>query len=161
MGADKTVAVIGAGRASEAVTKLAYEVGREIGKHGAVLVCGGLTGVMEAAARGARESGGHTLGILPNYDRKSANHHIEFAIATGMGEARNVVVIATADAVIALDGAGGTLAEIGFALKLGRPVVALRAWQNLSNIEHAEEPAEAVELALRLANNPPAGTKDG
>ena len=161
MAADKTVAVIGAGRASEAVTELARAVGREIGRRSAILVCGGLTGVMEAAARGARETGGHTLGILPNYDRTSANPHIEFAIATGMGEARNVVVIATADAVIALEGAGGTLAEIGFALKLGRPVVAVRARQNLSNIEHSNEPAEAVELALRLANNPPAGTKDG
>jgi uncharacterized protein (TIGR00725 family) len=106
---------------------------------------------MEAAARGARERGGHTIGILPSYDRGSANHAIEFAIATGMGEARNAIVVASADAVIALAGEGGTLAEIGFALKLGRPLIALNSWPQLDGLHRADNAAAAVTLALELA----------
>ncbi len=121
---------------------------------GAVLVCGGLGGVMEAAAQGAREAGGHTIGILPSYDRQSANRHIEFALATGMGEARNAIVVGSADAVVALAGEGGTLAEIGFALKLKRPVVALGAWSEIAGLHRADTPAVAVTLALKLAGRP-------
>ena len=106
---------------------------------------------MEAAARGAHSVGGHTIGVLPTYDRADANPHIEFAIATGMGQARNVIVVASADAVIALEGEGGTLSDIGLAIKLGRPVVALDAWAELQQVDHANDPAEAVALALRLA----------
>ena len=124
------IAVIGGGDgASVEVLELAHKVGAEIGAHGATLICGGRGGVMEAAARGAFERGAHTVGILPGYDHGAANPHIEFAIATGMGEARNAVVIGSADAVVALAGEGGTLSEIGFALKIGRPTVALRAWR--------------------------------
>jgi len=107
--------------------------------------------VMEAAARGACERGAHTVGILPGYDHGAANPHIEIAIATGMGEARNAVVIGSADAVVALAGEGGTLSEIGFALKLGRPIVALRAWAHIDGIEHADDPAAAVGEAVRMA----------
>src|SRR5260370_13084763 len=92
------VAVIGAGDAPPAACKLAFEVGREIAHRGAVLVNGGLGGVMESAAAGAREEGGHTIGVIPGNDRRAANRHIEFAIATGIGEARNAVVLARADA---------------------------------------------------------------
>jgi uncharacterized protein (TIGR00725 family) len=106
---------------------------------------------MAAAARGAQSGGGLTVGILPGYDRQLANAHIEIAIATGMGEARNAIVVASADAVIALEGEGGTLSEIGLALKLGRPVVGLCAWQQLQMISHAADPTEAVDLALELA----------
>ena len=106
---------------------------------------------MAAAARGAQSGGGLTVGILPGYDRQLANVHIEIAIATGMGEARNAIVVASADAVIALEGEGGTLSEIGLALKLGRPVVGLCAWQQLQMISHAADPTEAVDLALELA----------
>ncbi|MGH7932903.1 MAG: hypothetical protein ACREQN_07000, partial [Candidatus Binataceae bacterium] len=95
------VAVIGAGDAPASVCKLAHAAGRALASGGVDLVCGGLGGVMEAAAAGARAAGGHTIGILPGYDRKSANPHIEFAVATGMGEARNAIVVASADAVIA------------------------------------------------------------
>ena len=108
------IAVIGGGdSASVEVLELAHKVGTEIGAHGATLICGGRGGVMEAAARGASERGAHTIGILPGYDHGAANPHIEFAIATGMGEARNAVVIGSADAVVALAGEGGTLSEIG------------------------------------------------
>jgi uncharacterized protein (TIGR00725 family) len=146
------IAVIGGGDgASVEVLELAHQVGLEIGAHGATLICGGRGGVMEASARGASERGAHTIGILPGYEHGAANPHIEFAIATGMGEARNAVVIGRADAVIALAGEGGTLSEIGFALKLGRPLVALRAWPQIEGIEHADEPEAAVGEALRMA----------
>ena len=105
------------------------------------------------AAAGALEAGGHTIGILPSYDRASANPHIEFAIATGMGEARNAIVVASADALIALAGEAGTLSEIGLALKLGRPVVALEAWPEIAGLYRAATPQAAAEQALSLAGN--------
>jgi uncharacterized protein (TIGR00725 family) len=106
---------------------------------------------MAAAARGAQSAGGLTIGILPGYDRREANPNIEIAIATGMGQARNAIVVASADSVVALEGEGGTLSEIGLALKLGRPVVGLHAWRQLEMISHADDPAAAVDLALKLA----------
>jgi uncharacterized protein (TIGR00725 family) len=146
----RTITVIGAGEASASVRKLAYEVGLEVARRGAVLINGGRTGVMEAAAAGARSVGGHTIGILPSYDRSHANRHIEFAIATGMGEARNAIIVASADAVIALEGEGGTLAEIGFAKKMRRPIVALKSWPEISGLRRAKTPAEAVTMAFKL-----------
>jgi uncharacterized protein (TIGR00725 family) len=145
------IAVIGAADASEDIRSAAREVGSAIARAGVVLVCGGRGGVMEAAAEGARAAGGHTIGILPSYDRASANPHIEFAIATGMNHARNAIVVASADAVIAMPGEAGTLSEIGLALKIGRPVVALGGWHQIDGLHHATDPETAVELALRLA----------
>jgi uncharacterized protein (TIGR00725 family) len=145
------LAVIGAGDASEEVCAMAREVGREISAHGAVLINGGRGGVMRAAAEGARDAGGHTIGIIPGYDRASANEFIEFVVATGMGEARNAIIVASSDAVIAMAGEGGTLAEIGFAKKFGRPVVALKSWPEIDGLERAANPREAVDLALKLA----------
>jgi uncharacterized protein (TIGR00725 family) len=146
------IAVIGGGDGTSVeVLEFAHKVGAEIGAHGATLICGGRGGVMEAAARGAFERGAHTIGVLPGYDHGAANPHIEFAIATGMGEARNAVVIGSADAVVALAGEGGTLSEIGFALKIGRPIVALRAWAHIDGIEHADDPEAAVGEAVRMA----------
>ena len=147
------VAVIGAGDAPPAVCKLAFEVGRKIAHRGAVLINGGLAGVMESAAAGARKEGGHTIGIIPGYDRRAANRHIEFAIATGIGEARNAIIVASADAVIAMRGEGGTLAEIGFALKFGKPVVALDSWPEIAGLNRADTAADAVALALKLAGS--------
>jgi uncharacterized protein (TIGR00725 family) len=151
-GVRRTIAVVGAGDASATVCDLAYEVGVAIARRGAMLICGGRGGVMAAAARGAQSAGGLTIGILPGYDRRDANPNIQIAIATGMGEARNAVVVASADAVVAMEGEGGTLSEIGLAIKLGRPVVALRAWQQLAMISHADDPNTAVELALKFPN---------
>jgi uncharacterized protein (TIGR00725 family) len=147
----QVVAVIGAGDAPRAVCKLAFALGREIARRGAVLLNGGRTGVMEFAAAGARSEGGHTIGILPGHDRREANQHIEFAIATGIGEARNAVIVASADAVIALAGEGGTLAEIGFAKKFGKPIVALDSWPEIDGLLRADTPEGAVALALKLA----------
>ncbi len=145
------LAVIGAGDAPEDVCALAREVGHEIGSRGAVLINGGRGGVMSAAAEGARSAGGHTIGIIPNYDRASANEFIEFVVATGMGEARNAIIVASSDAVVALQGEGGTLAEIGFAKKFGRPIIALSSWPEIADLERATTPREAVDLAMKLA----------
>jgi len=143
--------VIGAGDAPRGVCAMAREVGREIATRGAVLINGGLGGVMRAAAEGARSAGGHTIGIIPSYDHASANEHIEFVVATGMGEARNAIIVASSDAVIAMMGEGGTLAEIGFAKKFGRPIVALKSWPEIEGVERATTPREAVDLAIKIA----------
>ena len=145
------LAVIGAGDAPDEVCAMAREVGHEIASRGAVLINGGRGGVMRAAAQGARAAGGHTIGIIPSYDRDSANEFIEFVVATGMGEARNAIIVASSDAVIAMAGEGGTLAEIGFAKKFGRPIVALKSWPEIAGLERATNPREAVALAMKLA----------
>jgi uncharacterized protein (TIGR00725 family) len=145
------LAVIGAGDAPEDVCAMAREVGREIAARGAMLINGGRGGVMKAAAEGARGAGGHTLGIIPSYDRAGANEFIEFVIATGMGEARNAIIVASADAVIAMAGEDGTLAEIGFAKKFGRPIIALNSWLQIDGLQRATTAREAVDLAIKLA----------
>jgi uncharacterized protein (TIGR00725 family) len=123
------VAVIGAGEAGPDLVALAEEVGRLVAEAGAILVCGGLGGVMEAAARGARSAGGTTLGILPGHERRAANPYLDIVVTTGTGHARNLAVVSSGDAVIAVGGAWGTLSEIGLAATLGRPVVLLHSWQ--------------------------------
>jgi uncharacterized protein (TIGR00725 family) len=146
------LAVIGAGDASDEVCAIAREVGHEIAIRGAVLINGGRGGVMSAAAEGARSAGGHTIGIIPSYDRASANEFVEFVIATGMSEARNAIIVASADAVIAMAGEGGTLAEIGFAKKFQRPIIALNSWPQIDGLQRANTPREAVDLAITLAH---------
>ena len=151
------LAVIGSATCSEEVAALAEAVGREIARAGAVLVCGGRGGVMEAACRGARAEGGTTVGILPGLDRREANPYVDIPIVTGLGEARNAVVVRTADAVVAVSGGFGTLSEIGLALKMGRPVVGLGTWdlyregRRPDAVFRSETPAQAVQQALRLA----------
>lgn len=149
----RMIAVIGSGEASSAACELAFFTGREIALRGAALLCGGRRGVMEDAARGAQSAGGVTIGILPGYDRSDANPYIEVVIATGMGQARNAIIVASSDAIIALEGEGGTLSEIGLAIKLGRPVIALRAWTGIADIAHADDPKTAVSLAFEMADN--------
>jgi len=145
------VSVIGGSAPSAAATDRAEAVGRELADRGHELVCGGLTGVMEAACRGARERGGHTIGIVPGADRTAANPFVETAIATGMGNARNVLVVLNGDAVIALEGATGTLSELGHALDLGRPVAGLDTHRvdGVEGIEPVETPAAAVDHVER------------
>jgi uncharacterized protein (TIGR00725 family) len=151
------VAVVGDGRCSAEVAALAEAVGRELAQRGAVLVCGGLGGVMEAACRGARAAGGLTIGILPGTLRRDANPYVDIPIVTGMGEARNVLVVQSSQAVIAVHGEYGTLSEIAHALKLGIPVVGLSTWelakggQARQTIVRAHTPQEAVQKALSLA----------
>jgi uncharacterized protein (TIGR00725 family) len=123
-------------------------VGRELGSRGVVLVTGGLGGVMEAACRGARGAGGMTIGILPGTDRSVANPYVDVAIPTGLGEARNALVVRAADALIAVGGAYGTLSEIAFALKAGKRVVGLGTW-DIDGVEAADSPEAAVETVLR------------
>lgn len=150
------VAVIGAASCSEEVAAQAEAVGREIARRGAVLICGGRGGVMEAACRGAKAEGGTTVGILPGPDRQGANRYVDIPIATGLGEARNAIVVRTADTVVAVRGGYGTLSEIGLALKMGRPVVGLGTWelqqdgQPVDAVVPAMTPAQAVERALAL-----------
>jgi uncharacterized protein (TIGR00725 family) len=142
------IAVVGAAVCSRHVEQLAEQVGKEVGRRGATLVCGGLQGVMEAAARGARSVGGLTIGVLPSYDRRSANPWLDVVIPTGFGHGRNIIVVASGDAVIALPGEQGTASEIALALKLGRSVVALEAWGAYEGVLQSGSPAGAVALAF-------------
>ena len=142
------IAVVGGSAPSEETAALAEQVGRRIAERGAVLVCGGLGGVMEAAARGAKSAGGLTLGILPGYDPASANPYIDLPICTGMGHARNAIIAATARALIALEGSHGTLSEIALGLKLGRRVIALGRRESPAGVLLAGSAEEAVRLAL-------------
>ena len=150
------IAVIGGSDVSPPVEALAEEVGREIARHGAVLVCGGLSGVMEAACRGADGEGGLTVGILPGDNRQSANPYVKIPIATGIGYARNAAVVKSAQAAIAVDGSYGTLSEIAYALQSGIPVIGLDTWsisingKEDSSIIRASSPKEAVERALAM-----------
>jgi uncharacterized protein (TIGR00725 family) len=164
----RQIAVIGKGTEDRALAELAEEVGGRIAQSAAVLVCGGRGGVMEAAARGARQASGDVIGILPSDSPDDANPHVSHVVATGAGLARNLAVVASADAVIAIGGEWGTLAELAFARGLGRPVVALDSWtvsgrgemREAPGIEAADSPSEAVERALALAaaatQSPPA-----
>jgi uncharacterized protein (TIGR00725 family) len=144
------VAVVGSGEATGELYDAAREVGRLVAERGGVVVCGGLGGVMEAAARGATERGGVAIGVLPDEDRERANPFLSYSVATGMGQARNLAVACSADVVIAVGGEYGTLSEIGLALKVGRPVVALKSWELLGNVIVVSSPEEAVEKAYGL-----------
>jgi len=143
------IGVIGAGKADDRTHSVAEEVGGAIARRGAILVCGGLGGVMEAAAKGASREGGLTVGILPNSDPDEANPHITVPVATGFGEGRNIIIVRTADALIAVGGEYGTLSEIAFALKTGKPVVGLRTW-DIQGIVHAKGADEAVDAVFDL-----------
>jgi uncharacterized protein (TIGR00725 family) len=145
------VAIIGSGREHEA---RAEEVGRLLAERGCTVVTGGLGEVMEAAARGAKSAGGTTIGILPGQSKADANQWIDHAVVTGVGHARNLAVVASGDAVIAVGGKWGTLAEIGFAHVLGRPVVILEPGWELEGVLRAGSPEEAVELALSRLEAP-------
>ncbi|HEV2058343.1 MAG TPA: TIGR00725 family protein [Solirubrobacteraceae bacterium] len=151
MAAAPYVAVVGAGGTVAAeLLALAEAVGGELARRGAVVVTGGLGGVMEAACRGARAAGGMTLGILPGTDRGEANAFVELAVATGMGELRNGLVVRCVDALVAVGGEYGTLSEVALALKAGKPVVGLATWQ-IDGVQAAADPREAVALVLGLS----------
>jgi uncharacterized protein (TIGR00725 family) len=153
------VAVIGKSIPDEELTPAAEEVGRLLAEAGAVVVCGGLTGVMEGVARGASAAGGTVIGIVPSSSLEQANDHCTHVVATGIGHARNLAVVSSGEAVIAIGGEWGTLSEIAYARELGRRVVALSSWkvspggvlEGGPGIELASDPAEAVELALAEA----------
>ena len=159
--AKKCISVIGSGVATEEELRNAYEVGREIAKKGAVLVCGGLTGVMEAAARGAKEAGGLTLGIIPGEDSATANPYIDIVIPTGLGVARNILVVYSGQAVIAVGGSVGTLSEIAIAFVKGKPVIGLGTWKlekartGGNEIIPASNAIEAVKKAFEIIDSRP------
>lgn len=144
------IGVIGAGQCDSNIYQLATEVGDEIAKRGAILVCGGLGGVMEAAAEGASMAGGLTVGILPGPSIKSANQYIKIPVATDMGQARNVIIAHTADALVAVAGGAGTLSEIGHALKIGKPVVGLQTIPDLKGVHYVGTAQEAVARVFEL-----------
>ncbi|HEX9907471.1 MAG TPA: TIGR00725 family protein [Thermoplasmata archaeon] len=152
------VGVIGASVAEPELYELAEQVGREIALKGAAVVCGGLTGVMEAVCKGARSQGGLTIGIIPSDKKEDANPYIQIPIVTGMGMGRNVMLVKTADVLIAVGGEYGTLSEIAHALNIGKTVVGLNTWKlemahkhnhEIKGLVHAKDPKDAVETALR------------
>src|SRR5438477_11238148 len=136
----RTIAVIGAGQCDSQTTALAEEVGRRLAGAGAVVVCGGLSGVMEAACRGAKSAGGATLGILPGLDRAEANPFVDTAVPTGLGEARNALVVRAADALIAIGGEWGALSEIALGRRAAKPVVGIGTWE----LSRRGAPAEGI-----------------
>jgi uncharacterized protein (TIGR00725 family) len=162
------ISVVGHSTCDKRKMELARAVGREIATRGHVLVCGGLGGVMEAASRGAREAGGIAVGILPGADRSHANQWVTVALPTDMGHARNALVALAGDALIAICGGYGTLSEIAFGLKMGKPVIGLESWdlgdcpgEEMSMVP-ASTPQEAVELAEELGRrSPPHGPDSG
>ena len=151
------IAVVGSGKCSAEEVKLAEAVGWGLARRGVILICGGLGGVMEAACKGAKSEGGTTIGILPGEDRSAANPYVDIPIVTGIGYARNLIVVKSAQAVIAIDGSYGTLSEIAYALQSGIPVIGLNTWSlsldaqldhTIIQAQHAEE---AVEKAMAAA----------
>jgi uncharacterized protein (TIGR00725 family) len=142
------IAVVGAAEAGDEQTWLAEEVGAALAEAGAVTVTGGLGGVMEAASRGAKSRRGQTLGVLPGDDRLAANGWVDIAVATGMGELRNGLVVRGSDAVIAVGGGHGTLSEIALALKMGKPVIGLGGW-DIEGMVQASDARDAVARAIR------------
>lgn len=155
----RIVGVVGASKADPETYRLAEEVGAEIAKRGAAVVCGGLTGVMEAVCKGARREGGLTIGIIPSDDKSDANPYVQIPIVTGMGIGRNVMLVKTADVLIAVGGEFGTLSEIAHALNLGKTVIGLKTWKleratakPIPNFIQAEDPKTAVDLAMRAVS---------
>ena len=144
----KTVAVIGAARCDGSVFRQAFAVGEGLARAGCDVLTGGLTGVMEGASAGAHEAGGHVIGVLPGADPSAANPHVHTVVATGMGDARNAIIANSAAGFVAVHGAEGTLSEIAFALKRGKPVVSLGSWEVDPRVHQAESPEAAVEWIL-------------
>jgi uncharacterized protein (TIGR00725 family) len=146
----KRIGVIGDAVCSEKIMNLAEEVGREIAKRKGVLICGGLTGVMEGAARGAKKEGGLTIGIIPSESADDANPFIDIPIVTGLRDARNIIVVRSSESIIAIHGKYGTLSEIAFALKFKVPVIGLHTWDISHDIVIASNAVDAVEKAFNL-----------
>ena len=145
------IGVIGPAQASDKEYKTAEEVGREIARRNGILLCGGLGGVMEAACLGAKSEGGLTIGIIPGSSKSDANPYVDIPIVTGMSHVRNIIVVRSSDAIIAIGGSYGTLSEIAFALKLEIPIIGINTWEVSPEIKKVTTPKEAVDLAFSLA----------
>lgn len=148
------ISVCAPGTATDEELTLAGAVGRLLAERGCTLVCGGLGGAMAAACRGARDAGGATIGIIPGYDDRAANPWVEHVICTGMGQARNTLVAATGQAIIAIGGGWGTLSEIALALRLGRPVVLLGGWAGMFSAETGRTLLDELEGTIIVADTP-------
>ena len=154
-----TIGVIGTSNPTKKIEKLAEEVGYHIAANGVVVICGGLGGVMEAVCRGAKSNNGRTIGVLPGSDSSDANMWVDSVICTGMGEARNLIIIKSSDAVIAVGGGYGTLSEMGFALKLNKPIIGLQTWAlenpNMDNLalKVVDNPKDAVSISIKMAKS--------
>lgn len=146
----RRVGVIGAGLCDPETVRLAEEVGAMVAQRGGILYTGGLGGVMEAAARGARGTGGITVGILPGATASDANPYVTIPVVTGMGHARNVILVRSSEVLIAISGSHGTLSEIALALKMWKPVVGLHTWKDISGVHYCLTAEEAVEKAFAL-----------
>jgi uncharacterized protein (TIGR00725 family) len=147
------VGVIGASQLPIALYHAAELIGHAVASRQAVLVTGGLTGAMEAAAKGAKAAGGLTIGILPGGSPQDANPYIDLPIVTGLSEARNLIIVRTAEVLIAVGGGAGTLSEIAFALKLHKPVISLDSWNVADEIIRVRTPQEAVARAFELLDS--------
>ena len=145
----KIIAVIGGAEASDEHLKIAEEVGSLIAKRGAVLITGGMGGIMTAASKGARQSSGLVIGILPTTEKESANPYVDIPIVTGIGHARNFIIARTCDCAIAIDGKYGTLSEIAFCLMYDVPVICIDTWQLEAPVIEAKNAADAVDRAFK------------
>jgi uncharacterized protein (TIGR00725 family) len=148
------IGVIGAGACPASTFEIARKLGFEIGKRGWILICGGLKGVMEGAARGCAEAGGITVGILPGLDRGSANPYIAIALPTGLGDGRNLMIVRSCDLLVAVSGGYGTLSEIALALKAQKPVIGLETWKDIPGVHYVGDHQEAVQLIPTLIPQP-------
>lgn len=148
----KIIGVIGGSQDTPEIASLAEEVGGLIAQKGGILICGGLTGVMEAACRGAKKNHGTTIGILPGNLKSETNPYVDIPIATEMGDARNIIIVRSSEVVIAIDGEYGTLSEISFCLKFNIPIIGLKTWQVDPAIVQASDAQEAVNLAFEVAD---------
>jgi uncharacterized protein (TIGR00725 family) len=152
----KFIGVIGASQPPDELLPIAEKVGEEIAKRGGILICGGMGGIMESACKGAKRSGGLTVGILPTITRDSANPYIDIPIVTGIGYARNIIVVLSSEAIIAIGGAYGTLTELAFALHFNIPVIGIRTWRveseftEMKGIIYVDKPEEAVRIAMEV-----------
>ncbi|MCS7149190.1 MAG: TIGR00725 family protein [Caldimicrobium sp.] len=147
---NKRIAIIGAGIAESTIYDLSYEMGYMLGKEGAIIITGGLGGVMEGAAKGAKEAGAITVGILPGNKAEEANPYIMIPIVTDMGQARNVILVRSAELVVSIGGSYGTLSEIALALKMWKPVIGLKTWPNIPGVNYVETTKEALAKIFEL-----------
>ncbi|MFC1562707.1 TIGR00725 family protein [candidate division KSB1 bacterium] len=146
----KIIGLIGGGECTPEIEEAARNVGRGIAEKGGILICGGLGGVMEAGAKGAKEAGGTTIGVIPGMNPNDANKYIDIPIASGVGYARNIIIVNSSDSVIAVSGKFGTLSEIAFCLQFNVPVISLFSWKVHPSIIIVDKPEKAVELAFSL-----------
>ena len=150
---NQLIGVIGAGECNQEIYDLAYDLGRQLAENGYSLICGGLGGVMEAACKGAKSKNGSTIGILPGNDISEANSYVDFPVATGMGIGRNIIIIRSANLLIAVNGKYGTLSEIAFALQLNKPVIGLQTWDVSDQIVKVKSVDDAIEKVKISLNN--------